>query len=34
MQGITGYDIEKIINETYDGFLLNLDRDTETKAND
>lgn len=30
MQGITGYDIEKIINETYDGFLLNLNREKET----
>jgi hypothetical protein len=27
MEGITGYDIERIINETYDGFLLNLNRE-------
>jgi hypothetical protein len=30
MQGITGYDIDKIIEQTYDGFLLNLNRDRET----
>ena len=30
MQGITGYDIDKIINQNYDGFLLNLNRDRET----